>query len=165
MRPFEAVVDEEGPVVWRVCRSMLGPADAEDAWSETFLAALGAYPGLPPGSNVRGWLVTIAYRKAVDGLRARNRRAEPWAEPPERAAASPPGRLEHAELLDALAGLPPKQQACVVLRHLGDLPYDEIATQLGISPAAARRNTADGIAALRRNPMLQPNADLEVTPR
>ncbi|MEZ5236489.1 MAG: sigma factor-like helix-turn-helix DNA-binding protein [Acidimicrobiales bacterium] len=67
-------------------------------------------------------------------------------------------------MLGALAGLPPKQQACVVLRHLGDLPYDEIATQLGISPAAARRNTADGIAALRRNPMLQPNADLEVTP-
>jgi len=40
--PFEELVAEHGPTVLRVCRAVLGPADAEDAWSETFLAALDA---------------------------------------------------------------------------------------------------------------------------
>ena len=60
-------------MVMRVCRALLGPADADDAWSETFISALRAYPRLRPGSNVRGWLVTIAHRKAIDQLRAKQR--------------------------------------------------------------------------------------------
>jgi len=58
--PFEQVVAEHGAVVWRVCRALLGPADADDAWQETFLAALAAYPRLRPDSNVRGWLVRLS---------------------------------------------------------------------------------------------------------
>src|SRR5215467_8394953 len=61
--PFEEVVTAHGPTVLRVCRAVLGSVDADDAWSETFLAALRAYPTLEPGSNVEAWLVTIAHRK------------------------------------------------------------------------------------------------------
>ena len=71
--PFDEVVTEHGQVVLRVCRALLGPVDADDAWSETFLAALRAYPDLRDDSNVRGWLVTIAHRKAIDQLRAAGR--------------------------------------------------------------------------------------------
>ena len=67
--PFERVVADHGEVVLRVCRALLEPADADDAWSETFLAALRAYPDLRPDSNVRGWLVTIAHRKTSIALR------------------------------------------------------------------------------------------------
>ena len=67
----------------RVCRALLRPADAEDAWSETFIAALRAYPRLRPGSNVRAWLVTIAHRKAIDLLRAKARAPEPVQELPD----------------------------------------------------------------------------------
>ncbi len=73
LKPFEEVVAEHGPTVLRVCRAVLGPVEADDAWSETFLAALRAYPGLRPDSNVVGWLVTIAHRKALDQHRARAR--------------------------------------------------------------------------------------------
>ncbi|HEY0640990.1 MAG TPA: sigma factor, partial [Pseudonocardiaceae bacterium] len=48
-RPFEEIVTEYGPMVLRVCRAVVGTQDAEDAWSETFLAALRAYPSLPAG--------------------------------------------------------------------------------------------------------------------
>ena len=89
MQPFEEIVEAHGPVVLRVCRALLGPADADDAWSETFLAALRAYPELRPDSNVKGWLVTIAYRKAIDVLRARNRAPLPTGERIERGAANP----------------------------------------------------------------------------
>ena len=70
LEPFDTVVRRHGPAVLRVCRAVVGPDAADDAWSETFLAALRAYPELPPGSNVEAWLVTIARRKAVDQLRA-----------------------------------------------------------------------------------------------
>ena len=73
MEPFERVVAEHGAVVLRVCRAVLStdPGAAEDAWSETFLSALRAYPDLRPGSDVRAWLVTIAHRKAIDQTRRR----------------------------------------------------------------------------------------------
>jgi DNA-directed RNA polymerase specialized sigma24 family protein len=41
-RPFEEIVAQHGSTVLRVCRAMLPRPDAEDAWSETFLAALRA---------------------------------------------------------------------------------------------------------------------------
>src|SRR5437763_12826382 len=111
MQPFEAIVSEHGAMVMRVCRALLGPVEADDAWSETFLAALRAYPDLRPGSNVRGWLVTIAHRKAIDQIRTRSRAAVPAADLPERLPAAEPAPAPAAESGDtelhgALAALP-----------------------------------------------------------
>jgi RNA polymerase sigma factor (sigma-70 family) len=141
------VVTEFGPTVLRVVRAVLGPADADDAWSETFLAALRAYPQLPTGANVEAWLVTIAHRKAIDVTRAAARRAVPVADPPEiRSEAD----LPDLDLAAAIAALPPKQRQAVAYHYLTGLPYAEIAEILGGSADAARRAAADGIAALRR---------------
>jgi len=152
-RPFEEVVDEHGPVVLRVVRALLGPTDAEDAWADTFLAALEAWPRLAPGSNVRGWLVTIAHRKAVDHLRAAARRPVPAGPQPEPArpapAAAAPGEADGA-LWAALAALPFKQRAAVAYHHVAGLPYAAVGPLIGSSEAAARRSAADGVAALRR---------------
>ena len=148
--PFEVVVAEHGAVVLRVCRALLSPADADDAWSDTFLAALRAYPSLPPGSNVRGWLVTIAHRKAIDVIRRAQRHAEPVGDLPTRAVDDRLAVLEaDLALREALAELAPKQREAVILRYLADLSYHDVAAQLGGSVAAARRNAADGIARLR----------------
>jgi RNA polymerase sigma factor (sigma-70 family) len=150
LEPFEAVVRRHGPTVLRVCRAVVGPDAADDAWSETFLSALRAYPELPPGSNVEAWLVRIAQRKAVDQLRAAARRAVPVAEPPDvPTALGLPGE-DDGELWTALAALPDKQRAAVAYHHLAGLPYAEIAALVGGTPEAARRAAADGVAALRR---------------
>ena len=87
-RPFEEIVAEHGPTVLRVCRAVLARPDADDAWSETFLAALRAYPDLADNANIEAWLVTIAHRKAIDVLRAESRRAVPVAVPAEPRSAS-----------------------------------------------------------------------------
>ena len=71
--PFEAVVARHGATVFRVVRAVVGHADADDAWSDTFLAALQAYPRLPADANIEAWLVTIAHRKAIDITRAASR--------------------------------------------------------------------------------------------
>jgi RNA polymerase sigma factor (sigma-70 family) len=150
LKPFETVVADHGPTVLRVCRAVLGWAEAEDAWSETFLAALRAYPRLRPDSNLQAWLVTIAHRKALDQRRARARREVPTDPLPQKGA--PDRGHTHLEggLSSALAALPPKQRQAVAYHHLGGLTYREVARVLGGTEAAARRAAADGLLSLRR---------------
>jgi RNA polymerase sigma factor (sigma-70 family) len=150
VEPFEDVVAEHGRVVMRVCAALLGPVDAEDAWAETFVAALEAYPPLRPGSNVRGWLVTIAHRKAIDLLRARARAPHPTADIPDVPHAPAAAAERDPELWAALRALPFKQRAAVAYHHLAGLPYAEVGALLECSREAARRGAADGIANLRK---------------
>lgn len=147
-RAFEAVVSDHGAAVLRVCRAVVGRDDADDAWSETFLSAMKAYPSLPADANVEAWLVTIAHRKAIDVTRARARRAIPTDDVPETPVAHGPDRDD--DLAAALARLPDKQRLAVAYHYLAGLPYAEVAAILGGSTDAARRAAADGIAALRR---------------
>lgn len=154
VQPFEYVIREHGATVFRVCRALVGPVEAEDAWSETFLAALKAYPQLPEGSNVEAWLVTIAHRKAIDQHRARQRVPTPMSEVPDRTTSARPEddvvrRAGGEDLWLALDELPEKQRAAVAYHHVGGLPYADIARILGNSEAAARRAAADGIRKLR----------------
>lgn len=149
MKPFEQVVAEYGPMVLRVCRAVLGPVDAEDAWSETFLAALKAYPDLAEGANVEAWLVTIAHRKAIDATRATARRRIAVEQVPERPDGAVQSEGWDGDLWTALKGLPDKQRLAVAYHYLAGLPYREIAAITGGSTDAARRAAYDGITTLR----------------
>lgn len=145
--PFDTVVTRHGPAILRVCRAVVGYADAEDVWSETFLAALRAYPDLPEDANVEAWLVTIAKRKGIDSLRAGARRALPVETVPDHGVHDPE---TDDELMAALAGLTLRQREAIAYHVLGGLPYTEVAEIVGGTAAAARRAAADGLAALRR---------------
>ncbi len=147
--PFEEIVTTHGSTVLRVCRAVLGPVDAEDAWSETFLAALRAYPTLQPGSNVEAWLVTIAHRKAIDQTRAQARRPITVDVLPDRPTPGEEDRWDE-DLWTALHALPLKQRAAVAYHYLAGLPYADVAALTGGSQDAARRAAADGIATLRK---------------
>ena len=162
-KPFESIVAEHAQTVLRVCRVVLGAHDADDAWSETFVAAMRAYPDLPGDANVEAWLVTIAHRKAIDIVRARQRHAVPVDEVPDRPSAiGLPGAGDDAELWAAVGALPAKQRQAVAYHYIAGLPYAEVATILGGTAAAARRAAADGIATLRRT---YPGAIPEGAPR
>jgi RNA polymerase sigma factor (sigma-70 family) len=147
--PFERVVTEHGGTVLRVCRVLLGPHDADDAWSETFLSAMRAYPELPETANVEAWLVTIAHRKAIDVLRAKSRRPVPTQELPEKASGLGVPESTALDLWRQVRKLPDKQRQAVAYHYVAGLPYAEIAGILGGSADAARRAAADGIKALR----------------
>lgn len=145
--PFQTLLDEHAATVMAVLRGAVGGTDAEDCFQETFLAALRAYPKLEDDRNLRGWLLTIAQRKAVDHHRARGRRPLPLAEPPEVAVLDP----EPSDgIWTAVGALPPKQRAAVALRYACDLPHGEIAAALGCSPEAARRSLHEGLKRLRK---------------
>jgi RNA polymerase sigma factor (sigma-70 family) len=146
--PFQVLIDEHRDDVYRFLRASVGPHDADDCFQETFISALRAYPRLRPDSNLRGWLFTIANRKALDSHRARGRRALPVAEVPE-PGGEPRLNGGEPELWRAVGDLPPKQRASVLLRFAGDLAFREIGEATGCSEEAARRNVHEGLKKLR----------------
>jgi RNA polymerase sigma factor (sigma-70 family) len=157
-QPFEAVVKVHGPTVLRVCHAVLGRVDADDAWSETFLSALRAYPSLPDDANVEAWLVTIAHRKAIDIGRARSRRAVPTDTLVDHPDRDRTDLDADPDLAEALAALPDKQRWSVAYHYLAGLPYAEVAVILGGTTESARRAAADGIASLRRSRRAGPSS-------
>lgn len=148
--PFERAVDRHGATVLRVCRAALGPGpDADDAWSETFLAALQAWPTMAETTNVEAWLVRVAQRKTIDVMRGRARRAVPTAELPERMSTSGIPGDGDAHVWEAVARLPERQRLAVAYHYLGRLTHVETAAVIGGTPDAVRRAAADGIKRLR----------------
>ena len=153
--PFQRFMDAHAADVLRFLVASLGRHDADDAFQETFLSALRAYPRLREDSNLRGWVLTIAHNKALDTHRARGRRPLPVAELHERPdpRAAPAGAGDGAiggDAWERVRALPARQREVLTLRYAADLTHAEIATALGCSEAAARRAAADGLKSLRK---------------
>jgi len=150
--PFQRFLDAHCDDVLRFLVASLGRQDADDAFQETFISALRAYPRLRPDSNLRGWVLTIAHRKALDVHRARGRNPVPVAEIRDgagaatvtQAPAEPP-----EDHWDRVRALPPRQREVLTLRYAADLTHAEVARALGCSEEAARRAAADGLKTLR----------------
>jgi RNA polymerase sigma factor (sigma-70 family) len=140
--PFERFYEEQRDAVFAHLRRLLGDG-AEDAFQETFLRALRAYPDLRSGRHLRAWVFTIATRVAIDEARRRR----PRGELPE--LATEDGLSPQAELGPLTDELPPKERVAVVLRYGFDLPYGEIAAALGSSEGAARQAASSGVRRLR----------------
>lgn len=145
--PFQTLVDEHGSDLHRYLVAVAGPHDGADAFQETLLAALRAYPKVTSDRNLRGWLFTIAHRKVIDQARSRARRALPVDEMPDIGVHDADGADQ--TLWTAVAQLPTKQRSAVVQRYLLDRPYAEIAEVIGSSEDAARQNVRAGLRRLR----------------
>jgi RNA polymerase sigma factor (sigma-70 family) len=143
--PFERFYEEQrGPVLAQL-RGMLGRDAAEDAFQETFLRALRAYPTLRHGRHLRAWALHIARNVAIDALR---RTRITSADVPDLESVDEP--LPYEELRRLTDTLPQKERAAVFLRYGYDLSYEEIGSALGQSPEAARQAASSGVRRLRR---------------
>jgi RNA polymerase sigma factor (sigma-70 family) len=143
--PFERFYEEHRHAVLAQLRRMLGREDAEDAFQETFLRALRAYPKLEHGAHLRAWALTIARNVALD---ARRRDRITSAELPDLESLDEP--LPYEELRRLTADLPHKERAAVFLRYGYELSYDDIGTALGSSAEAARQAASSGVRRIRR---------------
>lgn len=133
--------------VYRFLLAAVGPSAADDCFQETFISALRAYPKLRDERNLRGWVITIATRKALDHWRAERRRPIPVERLPEQHA---PEQLDgDPELWRAVGDLPPMQRAAVIHRYVLDLPYADVGTALDCTEEAARANAYEGRRKLR----------------
>jgi RNA polymerase sigma factor (sigma-70 family) len=143
--PFERFYEEQRSFVLAQLRRMLGRDAADDAFQETFLRALRAYPSLHHGSHLRAWALAIARNVALDALR---RERSSSVEVPDIASVDEP--LPYEELRRLTEDLPHKERAAVFLRYGYDLSYDDIGAALGSSTEAARQATSSGVRRLRK---------------
>lgn len=153
--PFQTLLDAHGTDVHRFLVASVGALEADDCYQETWLAALRHYPRLRDASNLRGWLLTIAQRKAIDRVRARQRAEVPVGDSPQDDAAGlVPGDAQRSPvggdgIWELVRRLPEKQRTAVALRYLLDADYATIAETMAISPEAARRNVHEALKRLR----------------
>lgn len=151
--PFQHLVDAHWRDVARLAHALAGPVDGDDVAQQAWTQALTAYPRLRSTSNLRGWLLTITYRCAMDVHRSRQRRAVPT---PDVAAIGDASLVQGPErdrpderLWSRVADLPVRQRHAVVLKYVADLDHPRIAKVLGTTPTMSRRLVSDGLAALR----------------
>ncbi len=149
MPPFERFYELYRDEVYAFLVRRLGRDRAEDAFQETFLRALRAYPALKHGEHLRAWAFTIAGRIAID----EHRRSRPDGDLPELAGED--GRPAFAELEHLADQLPPTERAAVVLRYGYDLDYADIGIALGSNAVAARQAASAGIRRLRKKELHQ----------
>jgi RNA polymerase sigma factor (sigma-70 family) len=143
--PFERFYEEHRSAVFARLRQLLGREAAEDAFQETFLHALRAYPTLKHSRHLRAWALTIARNVAID---ARRRERLTSADVPDLESVDEP--LPYEELRRLTADLPQKERAAIFLRYGYDLSYEDIGAALGSSSEAARQATSSGVRRLRR---------------
>jgi RNA polymerase sigma-70 factor (ECF subfamily) len=135
--------------------------DPQDLTQEVFLRAYGSFGRLRPDSNYRAWLYKIATNCAYTALKRGRRTGQNLPIPeddgilpaPVDTAPSPYEKVVQRETLSslklALAGLPVKQQAAVVMRHVQGLDYAEISQALNCSEDSARANVYQALRRLR----------------
>jgi RNA polymerase sigma-70 factor (ECF subfamily) len=136
--------------------------DAQDLTQEVFLRAYKAFERLRPDSNYRAWLYKIATHCAYTALKRSQRQTgnnvplldDVHGDGITDADQLPDQAVAFNETLasarQAIAALPTKQRAALVLRHVQGLDYAEIAQALGCSEDSARANVYQALRRLRR---------------
>lgn len=150
--PFQQLVDAHWRDVGRLAHVLAGPVDGPDVAQQAWTQALAAYPSLRNGRNLRGWLMTVTSRCAMDAHRSRARRPVPVEQVPEGSAGAVPGADAHvgdSEVWVLVHDLPDRQRTAVALKYVADLDHAAVAAALGTTPAASRRLVSDALAALR----------------
>ena len=154
--PFQHLVDAHWRDVARLAHALAGPVDGDDVAQQAWTQALAAYPRVRSTSNLRGWLLTITSRCAMDVHRSRGRRAVPAQDIAVIGEVSgrtlvkgPETDRPDGSLWSHVADLPERQRHAVVLKYVVDLDHSGIAKALGTTPTMSRRLVSDGLAALR----------------
>lgn len=153
----EALVREHWDAAYRTAYLVLQDTGvAEDVTQEAMLAALKGLGKFDRRRPFAPWLRRIVVNRALDSVRARDRRRETLQEDPHGAMsgseeAYPRDELDPPSLglITALGSLGAEDRAIVVMRHLLGYRADEIGAQLGLSAVAVRTRLSRALARLR----------------
>ncbi len=162
MRPGAAVIDgqasrerllaelhEHGPVLLAAARLItLHQAEAEDLVQTTFEIALRRIDTLREPRALRAWLLKIQVREAFRTVR-RLRRVVPLDGHVRDIDMAREPDARHTEMREALAALPRRIRAAVVLHHLAGLSVRETAEALGVSENTIKSQLKSGLVRLR----------------
>ena len=154
---FDVLVERHRRNVYQLCYRFVGNhEDASDLAQDVFIRAYRALDGFKGQSAVGTWLYRIAVNLCLNRVSVKAPATEPLqarehADTRGESADATLLRSERAaEIRSAIARLPKKQRAAVVLRVYHDLPHDQIARILGSSVGAVKANFFHALGNLRR---------------
>lgn len=131
-----------------VChRIVVNKADAEDATQHALISIVRALPGFDGRAKFSTWVYRIATNAALDEVRRIRRRPTPtdidatFVLPVSDATGAVEAQMDVAQ---ALALLPEEYRTTMVLRHVADLDYEEIAEIQGVPVGTVRSRLARG---------------------
>ena len=149
---FDKVVREREVQVLRTAYRIVGNwADAEDVAQEVFVRLHRQGLKFPNDKALAGWLYRVTVNACLDYRRS-TRPSEAPLETPSREPSVEAAAIRDQEkqrLMAALAHLPPKERAAVVLREIEGLSTAEVAEVLGSSEGTVRSQVAKAVARLR----------------
>jgi RNA polymerase sigma factor (sigma-70 family) len=151
---FAVLVHRHGPLVWRVCRRVLGPSpDAEDAFQATFIVLLRKAGEIRWKTSIAGWLYQVAHRVAMRSRARIARRAAVVADhriavPPRVPDSSDDDRRSTIE--EEIARLPESLRLPVVMCYIQGLTNGEAASRIGCPEGTVASRLARARSRLRR---------------
>ena len=154
---FDVVVERHRRQVYQLCyRFVSNHEDASDLAQDVFIRAYRGLRGFKAKSALGTWLYRIAVNVSLNRVGSRSAPTEPFGirEHPDVSADWPDAALlrseRSAEVRAAIARLPRKQRATLILRVYHDLPHGEIADLLGNSVGAVKANFFHALVNLKK---------------
>ena len=152
---LEELFEDHHQRLYRLARRLLRDADeARDAVQDAFLRAARHADRLPPGEpGGEAWLVRVLVNLCRDRYRRTRRRGEPVALTGQEVSSAPRAdatTLARLSVETALAALPARRRAVVVLHELEERSVEEIAGLLGVARVTVRWHLAAGRKQLAR---------------
>ena len=154
---FDVVVERHRRQIYQLCYRFVGNhEDASDLAQDVFVRAYRALRGFQGQSALGTWLYRIGVNVCLNRVNAKAPRLEPIDAVERVDARGEPAdvglmRQETAlRVRGAIARLPPKQRATLILRTYHELPHEEIAKILGSSVGAVKANFFHALANLKK---------------
>jgi RNA polymerase sigma-70 factor (ECF subfamily) len=154
---FDHIVGRHQRQIYQLCYRFVGThEDASDLAQDVFIRAYRGLHGFKGNSALATWLYRIGVNVCLNKVNAR---------PPKMADLDAIDQTDHrieradaallrgeraAEVRAAIARLPGKQRATLILRVYHDLPHDQIAVILGSSTGAVKANFFHALANLKK---------------
>jgi RNA polymerase sigma-70 factor (ECF subfamily) len=155
---FDAIVERHRRAVYQVCyRFVNNHEDASDLSQEAFVRAWRGLGNFNGQAALSTWLYRIAVNLCLNRVSLKTQRTEPLDAADrceDTRGEDPQARLLRQEravqVREAIASLPRKQRATLILRTYHELPHQQIADILGSSVGAVKANFFHALANLRK---------------
>jgi RNA polymerase sigma-70 factor (sigma-E family) len=147
---FRTFASERLPHLRRVAFLICGDWHlADDAVSTVLVKLYTRWNQLGSVRNLDGYVRTMLVRAVIDERRRPWRREETMTALPDTGPSAGGEQLDHLILRDALARMPPRRRAVLVLRYFEGLTVEETAQAMGCAEGTVKSQTARALASLR----------------
>jgi RNA polymerase sigma-70 factor (ECF subfamily) len=154
---FDLLVERHRRPVYHLCYRFVGNhEDANDLSQDVFLRAYRGLRSFRAQSSLKTWLYRIGVNVCLNRVGTKRVPSEPIGDQQfiDVCAESPSERMlkdeQAARVRAAIAELPPKQRATLILRMYDELSHQEIADVLGSSVGAVKANFFHALANLKK---------------